>query len=87
MFISNTKPINQKRDAIHLLRADHYTDDELYLEFLIAIIEAQSEISKKNIVDIDVEVYDNGDSHYENLIDYMSDKLNLDKTDFLKIFE
>ena len=78
---SNSEPINQKRETIRLLRADHYTDDAFFLELLISILENKEKMGIDNIEDIDLEVYDDGDPHKKNLIDYISDKTSVDKND------
>jgi len=87
VFVSKSKPINQKRDAIRLLRADHYSDNEFFLDLLVGILETQKELSPEKISKLNLKVYDDGSPKDVKLVDYMSNKLNLDKKELLQSFK
>jgi hypothetical protein len=87
IFVTNTKPINQKRNSIRLLRSDNYNEDEFLLGLLIAILENRKEINKDNIKKIDLKVYSDGNSKDTKFIDYMSKKLDINKEELLKALE
>lgn len=78
---SDSKPINQRTDAIRLLRADHLADNEFFLELIFAIIDTQKKIEEKNVEDINIEIYDDGIPNKRKLVEYFSDKTNIDKKD------